>query len=159
MLFYIIYAFCWAGYLGALTYIILFKGSLDQTYRLMQMLYHGTSLEPRKAYFRLFESTAFFIKNWEHSYARWNVLGNIGLFLPFGILTGLLWKGKKGVGLTFLCSLLTSAGFETIQFLYGIGEFDVDDILLNVSGAVAGYGILRLYEYIVRKIKNTGYRK
>lgn len=151
MLFHVIYAFCWAGYLGALTYIILFKGSLDQTFGLMQMLYRGTSAKPQKAYFHLFESTAFFIENWEYSYARWNVLGNIGLFLPFGILTGLLWRGKRGGGLTFLCSLFTSGGFETIQFLYGIGEFDVDDILLNVLGALVGYGLLRLCEYIIRR--------
>lgn len=46
-----------------------------------------------------------------------------------------------------------------IRFFYAIGEFDVDDILLNVSGAAAGYGLIRLYESIVRKIKNTGYGK
>jgi glycopeptide antibiotics resistance protein len=29
--------------------------------------------------------------------------------------------------------------FEVIQLLTGIGDFDVDDILLNVIGSICGY--------------------
>ena len=43
--------------------------------------------------------------------------------------------------------LLLSLIFETIQLLTGLGEFDVDDILLNILGAVIGY---MFYHIVVR---------
>lgn len=143
----ILYALCWAGYLGCLTYVILFKASWDQTCAFMQMVSDGTFLERRKAYLHLFESTLFFIENWQYAYARWNIFGNILLFIPFGILSGASWGRMRGLLLTFLASGLASLGYELIQYLYAIGEFDVDDIMWNVAGAVSGYLLVQGFQY------------
>jgi len=146
MIFGVLYGICWAVYLGSLTYIILFKGSWDETYQFLQIIGSGNFPERRKVYLRPFESTCLFLENWEYSYARWNIFGNMLLFLPFGILMRLAWRGRKGIALTAALAFSFSIGFETIQFLYAIGEFDVDDVILNVVGAVVGYGVVSLGE-------------
>lgn len=134
-----LYVVSWLGYLILLTYIVLFKGSWDDTWEFMRMVYHGTTLERRKVYLRPFESTSMFLELWEYSYARWNIMGNILLFVPLGVLTRGLGKGWKGLLMAFGLSFITSLGYELIQFLYGIVEFDVDDI--KCTGSFAGIWI------------------
>jgi len=140
----ILYGLCWAGYLGGLTYVVLFKASWGEVGNFIRIMGGGEFPERRKVYLRLFESTMFFLQNWEYSYARMNVFGNMLLFLPFGSLSGLSWEGIRGLLLTLLFSFVVSLGYEVIQLVYSIGEFDVDDIMLNVIGALAGYGLIRL---------------
>lgn len=153
MVWNILYGVCWLGYLGSLSYIVLFKASWDETCQFMEMLSQGTMLEPRKVYLRPFESTMLFLRNWEYAYARWNVFGNMLLFVPFGVLLGVSCRGKKGLLLSFMSSFVVSLCFEIIQYLYAIGEFDVDDIMLNVIGAVAGYGLLCAFCRVMKWIK------
>ena len=136
-----LYGCCWLGYLVLLTYIVLFKGSWDETREFLEMISSGTVLERRRVYLRPFESTRMFLGLWEYPYARWNVLGNILLFFPFGALVRGVAKRKRGMLLTLGLGFAASLCFESIQFLHAIGELDVDDILLNVLGALAGYGI------------------
>jgi len=140
----ILYGLCWAGYLCGLTYVVLFKASWDGMQDFLQMLGGGAFPERQKVYLRPFESTRFFLENWAYAYARWNIFGNILLFVPFGSLMGLSWRGKKGLGLTAGASFAVSLCYEIIQLLYAIGEFDVDDVMLNVVGALAGYGLMRV---------------
>lgn len=119
------------------------------------MIHTGTTLERRKVYLRPFESTRMFLELWEYSYARWNVLGNILLFTPFGALMMGFAKKMRGALAAFGLSLATSLGFELIQLMYGIGEFDVDDIMLNVFGALFGYILTHLASSLVKKWKDN----
>lgn len=65
-----------------------------------------------------------------------NILGNILLFMPLGLLIPLLWKrcGTMIVPLGFALSVL----IEATQFYTG-RIADVDDVILNTFGAFAGY--------------------
>ena len=58
------------------------------------------------------------------------------MFLPLGFFLERIFKKNrvKTVGLCFLGVLL----FEVSQFVLRIGYFDVDDIILNISGCVIG---------------------
>ncbi len=40
--------------------------------------------------------------------------------------------------------LVTSGILETAEFFLGTGSWDVDDLLLNVLGALLGYGAARV---------------
>lgn len=146
---------CWVGYLALLTYIVLFKGSWDETRSFLEMIRSGTALERRKVYLRPFESTGMFLELWEYSYARWNVMGNILLFIPFGALMRGFAKKMRGALASFGLSLSASLGFELIQLMYAIGEFDVDDIILNVFGALLGYILAHLACCLVKKWKGN----
>ena len=40
--------------------------------------------------------------------------------------------------------LLVSLSFELVQLLAGLGSFDVDDLILNTTGGIAGYILYKL---------------
>ena len=42
---------------------------------------------------------------------------------------------------------------EMLQMLLGVGFFDIDDIILNFAGAIAGYGVVHL-PLVRRLLKN-----
>lgn len=73
-----------------------------------------------------------------------NLLGNLLLFLPFGVLLPMIWR-KMGAFWRFaLCALGCILGVELCQLITGLGVCDVDDILLNSLGCFAGWGIWRI---------------
>ena len=75
----------------------------------------------------------------------WNVVGNICVFIPFGIfLPKLFTRCKNGV-LTILLSLELSLSVEFIQLVTKVGSFDVDDLLLNTLGGVIGFLGITIY--------------
>lgn len=82
------------------------------------------------------------------------IIGNLVLFVPFGFFVPQLSKFKTFTKL-MLAALVLSTGIEIIQyFLHFIGIYrsvDVDDIILNVTGAAVGFFILLAY----RKIQNV----
>ncbi len=67
----------------------------------------------------------------------WNVIGNVLLFLPFGYFVSGYVKATK-VSHILGISFITSATVEFVQYFIG-RSFDVDDILLNVVGAILGF--------------------
>lgn len=70
-------------------------------------------------------------------------LGNVVMFLPFGVLVPLLWRGV-GWGRALLLGVCLTFFVESCQLLVG-RAFDVDDLMLNALGVLAGYGIWRLW--------------
>lgn len=68
-----------------------------------------------------------------------NTVGNVICFMPFGFILPIISRrGKKWYN-TFLLSFLMSFGIETIQLIFKVGSFDVDDMFLNTLGGIAGY--------------------
>ena len=76
-----------------------------------------------------------------------NTLGNIALFLPFGILLPLLSDRFNSIKRVMLLAACLSLSIETIQLLSRfIGSpraVDVDDVLLNTLGACLGLVVYR----------------
>jgi glycopeptide antibiotics resistance protein len=70
-------------------------------------------------------------------------LGNLVWFVPFGILVPTLTKTRKGT--IFYCFLL-SLLIETLQYVFGTGVSEVEDLILNTLGGAMGYGIFKLFE-------------
>ena len=70
------------------------------------------------------------------------MLANIGIFFPVGFFPALLWRGW-GWWKALLLGLLTSCIIESIQFFIGRST-DIDDVILNTTGAVLGFGLYAL---------------
>jgi len=75
--------------------------------------------------------------------------------MPFGYMFGMFADRKQtgtvmGMIDTFVAAFLMCLIVETCQLLTKVGVFDVDDLILNVSGALLGYAAYR----IVRCIKH-----
>ena len=78
----------------------------------------------------------------------YNVVGNIVLFIPFGYFVSDYLKAKK-IHHILIVSILISLTVETIQYKIG-RAFDVDDIILNVIGAILGF----MFYISIQAIKN-----
>ena len=88
----------------------------------------GVNLIPFKEILRhKFNSTLFY----------YNVIGNIALFVPFGYFVSRHTRAKKA-GHLLIATAIVSFTIEATQYKIG-RAFDVDDILLNVIGALCGF--------------------
>ena len=80
-----------------------------------------------------------------------NILGNMIAFAPCGIFIPIIWKDKFSSIIKFALLMIGIVFImESIQFITMTGTFDVDDIILNVLGAVIVYGIMKIK--IVKRI-------
>ena len=65
------------------------------------------------------------------------IFGNILLFLPFGFILKYFYPYKGNLTIV-VYGLLLSIGIEVTQLLLQIGICDIDDVILNTTGAAAG---------------------
>lgn len=81
----------------------------------------------------------------ENSLAIRQLGGNVVMFLPFGFVLPFAIAAARRVLVTVPLALLASAGIEIVQATRVEGRvFDIDDVLLNVVGALVGLLIHRL---------------
>lgn len=91
-----------------------------------------------------FSTIKHFLNFDQFSTSMWviNLIGNIGVFVPFGILLPVIFQGRIVKSyVSFIVGMLT---LEITQLLSRRGIFDIDDLLLNSVGFVIGYGIYRI---------------
>ncbi|MBR4619129.1 MAG: VanZ family protein [Bacilli bacterium] len=67
-----------------------------------------------------------------------NVLGNLIMFVPFGLFTSYTLKNDYNAKLIVFLTVLASLSIECVQLTIG-RVFDVDDIILNTIGGYFGY--------------------
>ncbi|KEQ24156.1 VanZ family protein [Paenibacillus tyrfis] len=97
-------------------------------------------------YFIYFDSYAF-------SIVLINLGGNIGMFVPFGILLPLLFRRCRtflGFSLSFIVPLIV---VELLQTVLRVGSGDIDDVILNYAGASLGYV---LYKVVFGRMRHKG---
>lgn len=75
------------------------------------------------------------------SYQFRTIAWNILLFIPFGLIGGLVLKLKnKSCTKIILYGLLFSIGIEVMQYITGMGRAsDIDDVIFNLAGTLVGY--------------------
>ncbi|MBL4936974.1 VanZ family protein [Clostridium sp. YIM B02515] len=81
-----------------------------------------------------------------------NLLGNILAFSPFGYMLPLLFKRINKIKSIFFVSFALSLVFEAIQLIFNMGSCDIDDLILNVSGAILGFGVFCLFGRVKNRI-------
>ena len=79
-----------------------------------------------------------------------NVLGNMIMFLPFGLFTGYYLRSDK-YHLPLLLTVIASLSIELVQLSIG-RVFDVDDIILNILGGLLGYFIYWILKKLSMKL-------
>ncbi|HFU4567314.1 VanZ family protein [Bacillus cereus] len=72
------------------------------------------------------------------------ILGNILLLLPLGFFLPLWFRNLFNSYVVIFLIVLTSTTIEFLQYLFGVGIPNVDDVLLNTIGGGIGYGLLKL---------------
>ncbi|MCR1842869.1 VanZ family protein [Murimonas intestini] len=81
-----------------------------------------------------------------------NIFGNVLAFVPFGAILPVINRRTRSFLLIFLLSMEFSLMVETIQLIFKVGSFDVDDIILNTLGGVIGYLCFAFCNWIRRKL-------
>ena len=67
------------------------------------------------------------------------ILANVIMFLPVGVLAGRIWRWR---GLWVAAGL--SVGIEILQLITARGLCEFDDIFHNMIGAVIGIGVVMI---------------
>lgn len=79
------------------------------------------------------------------SAAAWrNIILNICMFVPFGVLLPSCIKSCQSWWKTYLAGFVFTVGIESVQLVARRGLFELDDIMGNTVGAMIGYGIFAL---------------
>lgn len=129
-------------YLILLTFFILFKGSPAYFLDCMKTFCSKTVLQELYNLYP-FANIGSYLYQWQNPWLMMNLLVNIVLFLPFGFF---LKKYKFPIAVTALAGMALSLFYEVVQRITGFGAFDVDDIILNTAGTLAGYGGFVLFQ-------------
>ena len=82
-----------------------------------------------------------------------NLAGNVAGFVPLGILLPLLFPFLRSLWKTMIAVFFISLGFETVQLVTDLGIFDVDDLILNTTGGIAGYLLYAVTRGITGAVK------
>jgi glycopeptide antibiotics resistance protein len=139
----------YAVYIYILFKIILFKFSpIDFTF-LWHQLQRSPDTIVRQLRMGNFVPLATISNTFHHLTATTllNFIGNIALFLPFGLFVAFLSPNQSlSLRGLVLRAFGLSALLECAQGLFSIGTFDVDDLILNTFGGMLGYGLFRLWK-------------
>lgn len=84
-----------------------------------------------------------------------NLLGNIVILMPLGVLLPVLFPKLRRCWLTLPLMALVAFGVELVQWRTGVGIADVDDSILNFFGAAVGYIFTRLCQMVYFHIKGA----
>lgn len=121
------------GYLIVLAYLTFFSELMGRT---VIHEYPRMNLVPMREIMR-------FIGMWERPFYRMavilNLVGNVAAFMPFGFALPHLFRGSGKWYCILVAAFLLSLLIECMQLLFMVGTFDVDDLLLNTVGGMAGY--------------------
>ena len=71
------------------------------------------------------------------------LLMNVGMFVPYGLLLPLVFPGLRCFPKTALAVLATTVSIETFQLFIGRSA-DIDDVIMNLAGGLLGYAIFAL---------------
>ena len=81
-----------------------------------------------------------------------NLLGNIAAFMPMGFLLPIVFNKLNRLRKVIYISFIASLMIEIMQYILSVGASDIDDVILNVLGAVLGYWIMRCVRLFILKL-------
>ena len=125
------------------------------SYRILWICYFivmGTLLLGRPVAFRAYNINPLeIIKDLHTGKAAWvGMFVNISFFVPIGYLFR-----KQSFAKVIVAMLPVELAIETSQYIFYLGVFDVNDIILNILGVIIGWIAFRVVRRNIRKLKQT----
>lgn len=156
-----VWKFIFLIYILILIKLIIFKYPWEELMEITQKWKKDVILEGLStANFILGKSIRMYIRYF-NKFPFWNgfanLVGNLLVFIPYGILLPKAYPSCGKWWRVFYCAVGFVTGIELFQLFSAYGAFDVDDILLNVTGAMMGYIVFAAIRKI--KIKINVHRK
>jgi glycopeptide antibiotics resistance protein len=91
-----------------------------------------------------FHTLAIYFRNFGSGFWMRNLFGNLGLLLPLGLLGPVALPVLRRWWLILPLALLISASIELAQIRIPDRSADIDDVIVNVVGALLGYLLFRV---------------
>jgi len=104
---------------------------------LFELDFHGANLVP-------FAETIRFLNYWNAPGVKRNLLGNLLLLAPLGVLLPLLFRRFRNLWSLLGFGFLTTLTIEVAQLTMRYRVFDIDDLILNLLGVFAGFVLFSL---------------
>ena len=82
-----------------------------------------------------------------------NVIGNTTMFIPLGIVWPSVFKRLNTHGKVLASGVATSLLIEILQLPFFDRVSDIDDLILNTVGFLAGYGLYLLVKAVKRRCR------
>lgn len=111
----------------------------------------GAMLIPFSSYYEAWITRSFI--GWR------NILINIAMFIPFGILFPVAWSKNIKLKNFALIAGVATLSIEIVQYVSKKGLFEVDDLINNLIGALIGFLIWNCLFQNVGKVTNVKYTK
>ena len=91
-----------------------------------------------------FHTLAIYWRNLGSEFWMRNLFGNVFLLLPLGLLGPIAIPALDRWWLIALVALLYSVAIELIQRLVPARSADIDDVIVNLAGALLGFAVWRV---------------
>lgn len=150
-------------YVGGLCYLLFFsKEFARDRIDYFAVENYGTALKNQWSYavnlqpFATIESLlGVWNSPWYGDYSFTNLIGNLVAFLPFACFARMFQPNLKALSFFVYMSLLIIA-VECLQFLSFTGSMDIDDYLLNITGAMIGFAVcsIPIVKKLLMKLKH-----
>ena len=153
---------CFIIYLLALLYLLFLKGILVRGHRIETIEDYGfwqgiqwcVNLVP-------FRTISDYIKRMDpisinsiHDFAIQNLAGNVLLFVPMGMFLPYFLPKQRKFLKFFITSFFTIVCVEILQLITLLGACDIDDLILNLTGACVGFVLFYLIKPILLQKNN-----
>ena len=133
----IVMCVCFLAYLLLLGYVVFFSSGFGREEH-AEYRYNLTLFQEIGRYYGVGMRTGSWRLFWL------NVIGNVCVFVPFGMFLPRLFVKCQKLFSVLLFSLELSLGVELVQLITKVGSFDVDDLLLKTIGGILGYFLYRI---------------
>ncbi|HEU5140474.1 MAG TPA: VanZ family protein [Bacillales bacterium] len=120
----------------------------------LTLFIHNYYTYGRSVNLQLFDSIELMMDSGNGWLVLKNVIGNVLLFLPFGLLLPFLFRKCRNFFIMFVVSAGFSFLIEITQYKYAKRIFDIDDIFLNVIGALIGWFFALVVRDLLKRVTN-----
>jgi len=141
----------WAVFL---VYLIMMSSLLFGGYRIFHHIYSESKMDWRiwmeyNTNFIPFHSIGEYINNFIHHSMNYdiildNLFGNLILFMPMAVFLPCLFSRMYKWRYLVPVMAIIIIAVEAVQLVFQLGSMDVDDFILNFSGAMLAFGFLHI---------------
>jgi glycopeptide antibiotics resistance protein len=146
-------------------YIFFLLGNL-LVFRLIKLLFHGFNyyyyqddgfrgglINPdtiiQNANIIPFKTIWLFVTHYNSNYFNfyivfYNILLNIAAFMPLGLFLPLIFRKMRNFPTFLIAAMLGFLMIEFLQLFLHLGQFDIDDVILNTIGGIIGFTLLSI---------------
>ena len=97
-----------------------------------------------------FHTLGIYWRNLDSEFWMRNLFGNLALLLPLGLLGPIALPALGRWWRIALVALLYSVAIEVIQLAVPDRSADIDDVIVNVAGALLGYLVFAIARAVLR---------